>query len=47
MTLTIQPDGMVKFAHACADEYVGITVEGTLIADEEALSKGICWGQRI
>ena len=32
-TLTIQQDGMVKFAHACADEYAGITVEGTLIAD--------------
>jgi len=24
---------MVKFAHGRADEYVGITVEGTLIAD--------------
>ncbi len=25
-TLTIQPDGMVKFAHGCADDYYGITV---------------------
>jgi len=32
-TLTIQPDGMVKFAHGCADDYYGITVEGTLVAD--------------
>ena len=32
-TLTIQPDGMVKFAHERADDYYGITVEGTLIAD--------------
>ena len=32
-TLTIQPDVVVKFAHARADEYYGITIEGTLIAD--------------
>ena len=32
-TLTIQPDGVVKFAHERADEYYGITVEGTLMAD--------------
>ena len=32
-TLTIQPDVVVKFAHERADEYYGITVEGTLIAD--------------
>ena len=42
--LTIQPDGMVKFAHERADlpvrkartqtgEYYGIRVDGTLIAD--------------
>jgi len=33
VTLTIQPDVVVKFAHERADEYYGITVEGTLIAD--------------
>ena len=43
-TLTIQPDVVVKFTHEHADEYVGITVEGTLIADEEDVSTGICWG---
>ena len=32
-TLTIQPDVVVKFAHECADEYYGITVEGTLVVD--------------
>jgi len=32
-TLTIEPDVVVKFAHERADEYYGITVEGTLIAD--------------
>ena len=32
-TLTIQPDAVVKFAHERADEYYGITVEGTLLAD--------------
>ena len=32
-TLTIQPDVVVKFAHARADDYYGITVEGTLMAD--------------
>ncbi len=32
-TLTIQPDGVVKFRHEHADDYSGITVEGTLIAD--------------
>jgi len=31
--LTIQPDVVVKFAHERADEYSGITVEGTLVAD--------------
>jgi len=35
-TLTIQPDIVVKFVHERADEYVGITVEGTLIADLSA-----------
>ena len=34
-TLMIQPDVVVKFAHERADEYYGITVEGTLIADGE------------
>ena len=34
-TLTIQPEVVVKFAHDRADEYYGITVEGTLIADGE------------
>ena len=33
VTLTIQPDVVVKFAHERADDYYGITVEGTLIAD--------------
>jgi len=33
VTLTIQPDIVVKFAHERADEYVGITVKGTLLAD--------------
>ena len=32
-TLTIQPDMVVKFRHERADEYYGLTVEGTLIAD--------------
>ncbi len=32
-TLTIQPDVVVKFAHTRAEEYYGLTVEGTLIAD--------------
>jgi len=32
-TLTIQQDIVVKFAHERADDYYGITVEGTLIAD--------------
>ena len=32
-TLTIQPDVVVKFAHERADDYVRITVEGTLMAD--------------
>ena len=32
-TLTIQPEVVVKFAHERADDYYGITVEGTLIAD--------------
>ena len=32
-TLTIQPNSLVKFAHERADDYYGITVEGTLIAD--------------
>jgi len=31
--LTIQPDVVVKFTHERADEYYGITVEGTLMAD--------------
>ena len=35
-TLTIQPDVVVKFAHERADEYYGITVKGTLIADLSA-----------
>lgn len=33
VTLTIQPDGMVKFAHERADDYYGITVEGKLVSD--------------
>ena len=33
VTLTIQPDVVVKFAHERADDYSGITVEGTLVAD--------------
>ena len=32
-TLTIQPDIVVKFAHERADDYYGLTVEGTLLAD--------------
>ncbi len=32
-TLTIQPDVVVKFRHDRPDDYYGITVEGTLIAD--------------
>jgi hypothetical protein len=32
-TLTIQPDVVVKFAHERADDYYGLTVKGTLIAD--------------
>ena len=32
-TLTIQPDVVVKFAHEHPDEYYGITVKGTLVAD--------------
>ena len=32
-TLTIEPNVVVKFAHERADDYSGITVEGTLIAD--------------
>ena len=32
-TLTIEPNVVVQFAHERADEYYGITVEGTLIAD--------------
>jgi len=32
-TLTIQPEVVVKFSHERADDYYGITVEGTLIAD--------------
>ena len=32
-TLTIDPDVVVKFRHERADEVVGITVEGTLMAD--------------
>ena len=31
--LTIQPEVVVKFAHEHADDYYGIAVEGTLIAD--------------
>ncbi len=31
--LTIQPDVVVKFAHERVDDYYGITVEGTLLAD--------------
>ena len=33
VTLTIEPDVVVKFAHERVDEYVGLAVEGTLIAD--------------
>ena len=33
VTLTIQPEVVVKFAHERADEVVRLTVEGTLIAD--------------
>jgi len=33
VTLTIQPDVVVEFAHERADDYYGITVAGTLIAD--------------
>ena len=29
----IQPDVVVKFAHERADDYYGLTVEGTLVAD--------------
>jgi len=32
-TLTIQPDVVVKFTHDRADDYYGITLEGTLVAD--------------
>ncbi len=32
-TLTLQPDVGVKFTHERPDDYYGITVEGTLIAD--------------
>jgi hypothetical protein len=32
-TLTIEPDAVVKFAHERADDYYGVMVEGTLIAD--------------
>ena len=32
-TLTIQPEVVAKFAHERADDYYGITVKGTLIAD--------------
>ena len=35
MTLTIQPDVVVTFAHDRADDYYGITVKGTLIGDGE------------
>ena len=38
-TLTLQPDVVVKFAHERADEYVGITVKGTLIADPSLRSR--------
>ncbi len=31
--LTIQSEVVVKFAHERADEVVGITVEGRLVAD--------------
>ena len=34
-TLTIHPDVAVKFAHERADDYYGIMVGGTLIADGE------------
>ena len=30
-TLTLQPDVVAKFAHERADDYYGITVEGTLM----------------
>ena len=33
--LTIQPDVVVTFEHERADDYYGLTVEGTLIADGE------------
>ena len=32
-TLTIEPYGMVKFAHEHPEDYYGLTVEGVLIAD--------------
>ena len=32
-TLTIQPEVVGKFTHERADDYYGITVEGTLVAD--------------
>ena len=38
-TLTIEPDVVVKFAHDRADEYSGITLERTLIADPLLRSK--------
>jgi len=32
-TLTIQPDVVIKFRHERADDYYGLAVEGTLMAD--------------
>lgn len=33
VTLTLQPDVVVKFGHERADDYSGMMVEGTLSAD--------------
>ncbi len=39
VTLTIQPEVVVKFAHERADDYYGITVKETLIADPSLRSR--------
>ena len=39
VTLTIQPDVVVKFTHERADDYYGLTVKGTLIADPSLRSR--------
>ena len=46
-TLTIQPDVLVSFTHERAEDYYGITLEGTLVVDGGDSTAKFDWLQRV